>query len=395
MEARDHRSATLRGLRVRPVLLLALTLVLVVLIVGPALAFPDVAGHPYAEAIQEMADRGIVNGYGNGNFGPDGHVLRQHFAKMVSLTLDLPAGEYECYFTDVDRGLSPTDPLFPDRYIAVCAAWGITTGVTDTTFAPYDNMSRAQLITMVARAAELPDTPPAYSPPFGNFDNTHYPWAARAYRAGMLDDLLGMGAGYDFWKPATRAEACQMLSSLLAWKASDLVAVMRALEDSGLIAEDFFVEDFLITGDWAGVIISAHAVDTASAGLQRTVGGWQVVRIGTDLSYEGWLTLGAPENIAGFLSEYSELDIIRDVLAQSDAIDVDFEIRDSLILGRWAGVVIGSPGLDDLSILLYKSGLVGWAILDLGTGLSQADWLAWEVAGEFCPLAIAQFLTPC
>jgi len=170
---------------------------------------------------------------------------------------------------------------------------------------------------------------------------------------------------------------------------------MRALEDSGLIAEDFFVEDFLITGDWAGVIISAHAVDTASAGLQRTVGGWQVVRIGTDLSYEGWLTLGAPENIAGFLSEYSELDIIRDVLAQSDAIDVDFEIRDSLILGRWAGVVIGSPGLDDLSILLYKSGLVGWAILDLGTGLSQADWLAWEVAGEFCPLAIAQFLTPC
>lgn len=397
MEVHDHRSTPARGPRVLPVLLLTLALVLALLLPAQALAaFFDVgANHPYAAAIQEMADRGIVNGYGNGNFGPNDQVLRQHFAKMIALTLDLPAAEYECYFTDVDKNLSPTDPLFPDHYIAVCAAWGITTGATDTTFAPYDDMSRAQLITMVARAAELPEPPPNYEPSFGNFDGTHYPWARRAARAGLLDGLLGMGAGYDFWKPATRGEVCQMLSNLLAWQASDLEAIRQAIEDSGQAADDFYVMDSRILGDAAGVIIGGPTSDTASVYLERRGGTWEVVGIGTDLSYEAWMDLGAPENIADFLAAYSEVDIIRDVIAQSDAVDVNFEILDSLVIGRWAGVIIGSPGLDNLPILLYRSGLVGWAILDLGTGLSQADWLAWEVAGEFCPRAIAQFLTPC
>lgn len=374
---------------------LLLALLLALLIVGPALAFPDVGPyHPYADAIQEMAAGGIVNGYLNGDFGPDDSVLRQQFAKMISLTLDLPAQEYECHFLDVDRNLSPTDPLFPDHYIAVCAAWGITTGVTATTFEPYEDMGRAQLITMVARAAGLPGTAPACRPPFGNFDATHYPWAALAYQADLLEGLAGIGPGYDFWRPATRGEVCQLLSNLLVWRASDLCAVWQAIEESELTADDLYLIDSLILGDSAGAIIGGPTSDTASVYLERSGGDWELMGIGTDLSQEDWLALGAPESIAAFLSPWSELDDIREAIALSGFAALDFQIVDTLIMDAWAGVVIGSPGLENLPILLYESALLGWMILDFGTGLTQSDWLSHVVGGDYCPWEIAAFLSP-
>src|SRR5680860_1436098 len=68
---------------------------------------------------------------------------------------------------------------------------------------------------MVARAADLAEPPASYSPTFGNFSATHYPWARRAAYAGLLSGLQGMGPGYDFWAPATRGEGCVVLYNLL------------------------------------------------------------------------------------------------------------------------------------------------------------------------------------
>ena len=65
-------------------------------------------------------------------------------------------GAEVCPFTDV-VAQTGTDPFYPSKYVAVCAAHGITTGKTPTTFAPYDNITRQQLITMVVRAADAVD----------------------------------------------------------------------------------------------------------------------------------------------------------------------------------------------------------------------------------------------
>ena len=54
-----------------------------------------------------------------------------------------------------------------------------------------------------------------YVPPFANFSDTHYPWARKAAYAGLLSGLQGMGAGYDFWSPATRGEVCVVLYNLV------------------------------------------------------------------------------------------------------------------------------------------------------------------------------------
>ena len=76
-------------------------------------------------------------------------------------------------------------------------------------------MARAQLITMVTRAADPPEPPLDYSPPFPAFDTTHYAFARRGTYAGLLGGLVGMGATYDFWADVTRGDVCMMLYKLL------------------------------------------------------------------------------------------------------------------------------------------------------------------------------------
>ncbi len=180
-------------------------------------SFTDVpSSHPYRAQIGALASLDIISGYGDGRFGPNNLVTRQQFAKMIVRTLDLPTSIHDiCRFGDVEGNLDPKDPLYPDKYVAVCAANHITEGTGPGKFSPYGNLTRAQLITMVARAADLSEPPQSYAPPFGNFSADHYPWARKAAYAGLLDGLEGMGRSYGFWANATRGEVCVMLYNLL------------------------------------------------------------------------------------------------------------------------------------------------------------------------------------
>ena len=184
--------------------------------ISPEPAFSDVnANTLYSAAILDLASRGVVTGYGDGAFGPYDGVTRQQFAKMIVLALGYPLpASAPCAFEDVQQSLDPRDPMYPQTYVAVAAEHAITEGETPDTFGPYDSVTRAQLITMVARAANLAEPPAYYVPPFGDFSADHYPWARKAAFAGLLSGLQGIGPGYAFWAPATRGEVCQMLYNL-------------------------------------------------------------------------------------------------------------------------------------------------------------------------------------
>jgi hypothetical protein len=185
----------------------------------PAPSFSDVAsGASYFAQITDLASRGIVSGFADGTFRPDDSVSRQQFAKMVVKSLALPVSmQNRCPFTDVDANLDPADPLYPDHYVAVCAAAHITEGINPalSLYGPYTSLTRAQLITMVARAADLPDPPAEYIPPFADFSADHYPWARKAAYAGLLTGLQGIGPSYQFFEPASRGEVCLVLYNLL------------------------------------------------------------------------------------------------------------------------------------------------------------------------------------
>ncbi len=164
----------------------------------------------------ELAERGIVVGFPDGTFRPGETVTRQQFAKMIALTAGYTVSLLTpCDFSDVAARLDAGDPLYPRAYVAACAAEGVIQGKTTSSFDPYDEVLRAQLITMVARAAELPAASQFYQPPFGFFSPDHYPYAAAASEAGLLNGLVGMGPAYNFWLQATRGEVCLLLSKLL------------------------------------------------------------------------------------------------------------------------------------------------------------------------------------
>lgn len=190
----------------------------------PQAAFIDVApSHPYYSAIQGMAQRGIISGYpvgGQAEFRPASPVLRAQFAKMICGALNIPVTEeLVCPFSD----LGPDDPasLYPHEYVAAAALYGITTGVSPTQFAPYADISRAQVVTMTVRAADslrsgLLAPPPADFPgTLGTFSSIHAPAMRKAEYNGLLLGLVGFAPDWDPWADAARGEVAQILWALM------------------------------------------------------------------------------------------------------------------------------------------------------------------------------------
>ena len=183
---------------------------------SPASMFSDVTGPNFSYAITSMASAGLVSGFSDGTFRPGDAVTRQQFAKMIVKALGLPVSANDvCPFTDVVFQ-SGDDPLYPSKYVAVCAARGITTGKTGTTFAPSENITRQQLIAMVARAISLSTPPASYTPSFSAaqfYLNEYYVNACKADYIGLLNGLAGPYC--NFAGNATRGECAQILYNLL------------------------------------------------------------------------------------------------------------------------------------------------------------------------------------
>ncbi len=191
----------------------------------PTIAFSDVnPGDPYYDAIMALATKKIVSGYGDGKFGPGDPVKRAQFAKMIVGTLGLPVTENDWPHSAVPFvDLGPDDPndLYPHEYVSVCFRNGITKGKTDRQFAPYDDITRYRVISMVVRAVE--ESRPGYlvTPPasFGLWrgDSTHGLNAAKAEYCGLLTGL-GHSGGLQSLDPygwMTRGEVAQVLHNLL------------------------------------------------------------------------------------------------------------------------------------------------------------------------------------
>ena len=188
------------------------------------LSFADVPfDHPYREAIVALAGSRVVSGYQGANdsilFKPDDPVRRAQFAKMVSGVLRLPVSEsLVALFTD----LGPDDQqnLYPHDYVAAAALAGITLGVDPGVFAPYSDITRAQVVTMLVRGTEqsapnaLADPPAVFLGTMGDFSADHGPAMRSAEYNGLLAGIVGLGRDWNPWQRATRGEVAQMLHVL-------------------------------------------------------------------------------------------------------------------------------------------------------------------------------------
>jgi hypothetical protein len=193
-------------------------------------AFSDVAvTDPYYQAISAMARAGALGGYPDGTFRPDNLVTRQHFAKMIVGAMGLPVAEDDWQDTTppfTDCGPDDLANLYPHDYIAVAKARNLTSGKTATTFAPRANITRAQMATMVVRAAkgsgmELAAVDADYAGPLIDYgDPIHGINVQLADRNGLLQGLVVAGDP-SAWIAgnATRGEVAQVLSNLMRLRA--------------------------------------------------------------------------------------------------------------------------------------------------------------------------------
>lgn len=127
--------------------------------------FTDVpANHQFASEIEWLVDHDITTGYSDGRFRPQSSVTREAFAAFLYRTAGSPS------FSPPSRSpfsdLAPGDKFY--REINWLAAQGITTGYSDGTFRPTDDISREAIAAFFYRAAGSPSTSSPRSAPFGD-----------------------------------------------------------------------------------------------------------------------------------------------------------------------------------------------------------------------------------
>jgi hypothetical protein len=110
--------------------------------------FNDMENHWAKIDSEILATLGIVNGVGNGEFGPDLSLTRAQYAKLVVLGMGL-SPEQDPVLTFVDAADIPD---WARGYVAVAVQQGLITGFEDGTFRAGEPVSRAQVAVVAARA---------------------------------------------------------------------------------------------------------------------------------------------------------------------------------------------------------------------------------------------------
>ena len=110
-------------------------------------SFTDVAADAwYNNAISTMTNAGILDGYEDGSFHPNGYITRAEFATIAVRFFDL-SYQGEDLFPDIDGH-------WAQDYINQAADAGIIEGYPDGTFGPQKQITRAEAVTMVNRTLD-------------------------------------------------------------------------------------------------------------------------------------------------------------------------------------------------------------------------------------------------
>lgn len=157
----------------------------------------------FGPGVDWMADAAITTGVSEGRFAPDRTVTRAQAVTFLWRWAGSPAPSGQSGFTDVEQG----------RYYTRAAEWasevGIIRGTTTTMFSPDAPIDRAQMVTILHRAAGSPDS--TTSSPFIDVPNDAFYSAAADWAA---DVGITTGITPTEFRPAdegTRAQVGTML----------------------------------------------------------------------------------------------------------------------------------------------------------------------------------------
>ena len=127
----------------------------------------------YADAVAWMVDEGITTGISDLLYGPNVNLTRAQMVTFLWRNAGSPTGNPSHGFWDVPSG------AYYGEAVSWAKAAGITTGTSPTTFAPNQDVTRAQLVTLLWRMAGEPSAPSAgfVDVPSGRYFSTAVAWA--------------------------------------------------------------------------------------------------------------------------------------------------------------------------------------------------------------------------
>lgn len=164
----------------------------------------DSIGTPYRTAVEEMAARGVLNGFPDGEFRPSGTLTREQGAKIIAYMV-LGDG-----VNDLTCSQAPFDDVAADRWSAPCIAWcverQILLGYGDGRYGPDDTLTGDQFAKMLLCALDMARE--------GNYAGLGAGWYAAAREDAAAAGLYAGDPTMVSDRPIARQQA-----SLMAWNA--------------------------------------------------------------------------------------------------------------------------------------------------------------------------------
>ncbi len=186
--------------------IVSLGLSLALTLPAAAAAFTDQAEIRHKEAVDGCVRLGIIGGYPEGDFRPQGGVTRAQMCKLICIAVnggtqpDLKAIPNKVTFTD-------TASSWAKDYIAYCATNGIVSGMGDGRFAPDSGVTATQAAKMLLVSL-------GYDAKAEGFNDGPL-WAQNveheAAAAALYDGLTGLERD----KPLSRDNAARMIWNTL------------------------------------------------------------------------------------------------------------------------------------------------------------------------------------
>ena len=267
------------------VLALVMTMSLVTVSAG-AKDFTDNSKINYEEAVEVMSTLGVVGGYTDGSFNPQGTLTRGAAAKIIcNLILGTTTADALTADAAPYKDVATTNVFAP--YIAYCAKEGIISGYADGTFRPANTLTGYAFMKMLLGALGLQADKEGYTGPN---------WSISVAKRALSKDVAldnGLKGEFNGAKAATREEAClyalnMMKAGTFSYPNDNTVIVgsvsvstsSKAVQDKG-------------TPYYETVFKNLHAYSTSDAfGRPATRWDYKGVKIGTyaktpDLTYVG------------------------------------------------------------------------------------------------------------
>ena len=282
-------------------LLLAVVMIMGTVAVASAKDYSDVKeGDNYAEAIDVLSNLGILDGFENGNFQPDGYFTRAQAAKIVAIVHNAATNgkikgqdAISSLYSNAQNPFVDCNGNWALPFINYCRITGLADGMTATTYAPNRRLTGVQWLKLMLTTLNFDTAKEGYTGTGWDINVLN-----RANEVGLLE---GLPEGWKAIENIKRGEAAQILYNALT---SFLVEYGQVIK-SGKALDIAFVSNESVSA--SGTLLATKM----GVGLKRTTDSFR--RPGWTWSYGSWSKFYKDAPVSSYTTAVTRCQILKDM----------------------------------------------------------------------------------